>query len=217
MNLSKKPKTDEEKIINTVAQFKEQFKEKQKNLVYVLVISLAVILIVSGVFIYMSTAKTKASELEAEGYKYFYSARGENAPAMYSKALESFKNAYNTRKSAYSLFYIANCYVELGKIDDAINSLNELVNKFSDPTNLSFAYNKLSSLYLKKGDTQKALDSLDKLKKTKGAPLQDMAYMQSATILESLGKTEEAKAQYKELIDKFPTSLLSAQAKAKLK
>lgn len=217
MKFSKKPKTEEEKIINTVSTFKEQFKEKQKNLIYVLVCFLAVIIIVSGVFIYMTTSKTKAAELEAEGYKYFYSARGDNAPAMYSKALETFKNAYNTKKSAYSLFYIANCYVELGKIDDAIQSLNELVQKFSDPINLSLAYNKLSSLYLKKGDPQKALESLDKLKKLKDATLKDVAYMQSALILESLGKPEEAKTQYKELIDKFPTSILSAQAKAKLK
>ncbi|HIJ59640.1 MAG TPA: tetratricopeptide repeat protein [Nitrospirae bacterium] len=217
MKLEKKPQTDEEKIVTTITELKEQFREKQKNLVYLLVGSLSVVLILSVVYIYTTSSKSKAAEFEAEGYKYFYGARGNDAQLMYLRALEAFKNAYNTRKSAYALLYIANCYVELGKFDDAITTLNDLISNFSDPINLSFAYHKLSWIYMKKEDYQKAISTLENLKKIKGAALQDLAYFQSAIIWEMAGKTEQAQAEYKELIVKFPNSPLTSQAKAKIK
>jgi TolA-binding protein len=43
-----------------------------------------------------------------------------------------------------------------------------------------------------------------------------MALLESAKLMESMGKTAEAKAKYKELTDKFPKSILAVEAKAKL-
>ncbi len=215
MRTQKRELSDEEKVISTVSNLKEKIQERQKNLVYVMAASIALILLVIGVLIYIKSNKAKAEEHEAEGYGYFYSAQGDNTTAMYTKALESFKKAYDTQKRAYTLFYIANCYERLGKNDEALKTLNDLVNNFSDTVTLSLAYNKMAAIHINKGDPQRALEALDKLKKTKGGALQDLAIMQSAAILESMGKSDEAKAQYRELVERFPNSLFASLARAK--
>lgn len=216
MSISTKNLTEEQKIITTMSEFKEQMLSKQRHLIITALIVVIVLLLVVGVWIYIKSVKSKAEELEAEGYRYFYSASGENQKANYEKALEAFKKSYETKKTAYALLYIANCYEGLGRLDDAIKSLKELVEQFSDPTMLSLGYNKLAALYTAKGDAQSALEVLDRLKKTKGAKLQDFAYLQAGAILETMGKTDEAKAQYRELSEKFPNSLLAPMAKAKV-
>lgn len=216
MSISTKNLTDEQKIISTMSDFKEQMLAKQRSLIMTALIVVIALVLVVGVWIYIKSMKSKAEELEAEGYRYFYSASGDNKKANYEKALEAFKKSYETRKTAYALLYIANCYEGLGRLDDAIKSLKELVEQFSDPIMLSLGYNKLAALYVEKGDAQSALETLDKLKKTKGAKLQDFAYMQAGAILETIGKPDEAKAQYREMSEKFPNSLLAPIAKAKV-
>jgi TolA-binding protein len=42
-----------------------------------------------------------------------------------------------------------------------------------------------------------------------------MALMQSGRILELQGKTDEARAKYRELVAKFPNSIFSGEAKAR--
>ncbi|MFQ3573506.1 MAG: tetratricopeptide repeat protein, partial [Thermodesulfovibrionales bacterium] len=89
----------------------------------------------------------------------------------------------------------------------------ELVNNYNDVRILSIAFSKLSALYIKKGDAQKALDSIDNINKLKGGFLQDFAYYQGAAILETIGKTEEARVRYKELAERFPNSPFAPMAK----
>jgi tetratricopeptide (TPR) repeat protein len=215
LKTQKRELSDAEKVISTVSSLKEQLQEKQKNLIYAIAAFVAVILLVVGSFTYINSNKIRAAEYEADGYGYFYRAQGDNASAMYMKALESFKKAYYTQKRAYTLFYIANCYEKLGKSDEALKTLNDLVNNFNDTVTLSLTYNKMAALHINRGEPQKALEAFDKLKKTKGAPLQDLAIMQSAVILESMGKNEEAKAQYKELVERFPNSPFAPLVRAK--
>ncbi|HEX8948132.1 MAG TPA: tetratricopeptide repeat protein, partial [Dissulfurispiraceae bacterium] len=119
-------------------------------------------------------------------------------------------------KTPEALLNIANCYYALGNYDEAIKSLDEFVRQFSDPNLVSLAYHKKAMAYMKKGDTNNALGALDSLAKLKGGSLQDVALLESGEMLESMGKPEDAKNKYKELVSKFPNSALAAQAKAKL-
>ncbi|MCX8028076.1 MAG: tetratricopeptide repeat protein [Thermodesulfovibrionales bacterium] len=216
MQYSKKTLSEEEKIATTIDEFKERIQSKQKTLVYIAVAAIFLIMVVSGGFLYVSASNQKAQEYEAEGYRFFYAAGKDNPSENYNKALEAFKRSYDAKKTAYALLYIANCYEGLGKVDDAIRSLEELVSSFNDIQVLSIAYNKLSALYIKKGDVQRALDSVEKINRLKGGFLQDFAYFQSAAILETMGKTEEARLKYKDLTDKYPNSPFAQLAKKKL-
>lgn len=216
MQYSKKTLSEEDKFVSTIDDFKERIQSKQKTLVYIAMGVVLLIVIVVGGMIFVNINNQKAKEYEAEGYKYFYSATKDNASDYYSKALELFKKAYDSKKTAYSLLYIATCYEKLGRFDDAIKSLDELVKNFNDAETLSIGYNKLSAIYIKKGEPQKAIDSLDNITKLKGGVLQDFAYLQSALLLETIGKPDDAKLRYKNLTDKHPNSPFVFLAKKKL-
>jgi TolA-binding protein len=74
----------------------------------------------------------------------------------------------------------------------------------------------MAMTYVKKGDMENALNSLKNLSSIKNSPLQDVALMESGKILDHIGKKEEAKSKYKELINNFPKSALANEAKVRL-
>ena len=114
------------------------------------------------------------------------------------------------------LLYIANCHYELGGYDEAIKTLKELTNRFPDSGIASIAYYKTATAYVKKGDTDNALNALKQIVSVKDSALQDMALLETGKILELSGKTEDAMNKYKELINKFPKSALINEAKARM-
>lgn len=203
-----------EDLKETVIDIKERLRQKQRTLVYALAGFLVAVIATVAVTVHLKTSKGKASELEFEGYKLYYS----DDPGMpsferHQKALEMFKKSYAAKKTPQALFYTANCYYELGSYDDAVKTLNELNNQFSDPHINSLAYYKMAMAYLKKGETDNAINALKSLYSIKGATLGDMALLEWGKILNAQGKTEEAKEKYKELINKFPKSALLEEAK----
>ena len=208
----------EDNLSETVVDIRERIKERQRTLVYSLIAFGVVLAAVAAFFIYNRTTTGKAQELAFEGDKLLYSdAQASPAsPDRYKSALEKFKQSYSAKKTPEALLNIANCYYALGNYDEAIKSLDEFVRQFSDPNMVSLAYHKKAMAYMKKGDTNNALGTLDSLAKLKGGSLQDVALLESGEMLESMGKPEDAKSKYKELISKFPNSTLAAQAKAKL-
>ncbi|MBZ0157178.1 MAG: tetratricopeptide repeat protein [Alphaproteobacteria bacterium] len=210
---------NEETLSETVVDLRERLKERQKTLVYGLIAFGAVVLLVVAVMVYTRVTTSKAAALQTEGYRIFF---GETtiqytSPAdRYKSALEKFQKAYDTKKSPVTLLYIANSYYELGNYDEAIKTLKDLTSRYSDLRIVSLAHYKLSSAYLKKGDANSALTTLTNLAGIKDSPLQDLALLESGKVLETMGKKEEAKAKYKELIDKFPKSSLVPEARARL-
>jgi len=206
----------EEDLRETVTDIKERLKQRQRTLVYALAGFLVAAISTVVVTVHLKTSKAKASELEFEGYKLYYSDEqtlGMTSFERRQKALEMFKKSYAAKKTPYVLFYIANCYYELGNYDEAVKTLNELNSEFSDARINSLAYYKIAMAYLKKGETDNALNALKSLYSIKGATLGDMALLEWGKILESQGKKEEAQEKYKELINKFPKSALLEEAK----
>jgi tetratricopeptide (TPR) repeat protein len=113
--------------------------------------------------------------------------------------------------------YIAGCYYELGRYDEAITTLKDFTQRYSKEEKfIPLAYEKMAMAYERKGDTKEAMKALEALYNLKGDIYKDFALIESARLLEKEGKTEEAKKKYKELSDKFPNSPFSDAAKAKL-
>lgn len=215
----KKVFTPEEEIKETVEDIKEKIKTRQRTLAYLIGIFFVLITIVVSFIVYNRISLSKALEFQAEGYKLFY---GEYLTSImqpterYQKALDLFKKSYNKKKRPDTLLYIANCYYELGNYDEAIKNLNLLIEKFSEPKLVSMAYYKIAMSYLKKNDPDKALFMLKNISGIKNGAYQDVALFEIGNLLESMGKTEEAKASYRELINKFPKSGLINEAKKRL-
>lgn len=214
-----KKTTPEEGLKETVEDIKVRLKQRQRMLVYSLIIFSVLTVSIVGFVFYNKAATNKALELELEGYRLFhedYTAQFVSPEERYKKALGMFQSSYEKKKKPHVLLYIAYCYYELGKYDESIKTLKELNNQFSDQQIISLSYYKMAMAYVKKGDMENALNCLKSLSSIKNSPLQDVALMESGKILEHTGKKEEAKSKYKELINNFPKSALANEAKVRL-
>ncbi|MFA4830041.1 MAG: tetratricopeptide repeat protein [Thermodesulfovibrionales bacterium] len=175
---------------------------------------------IAGSFIYNSTMKNKAEKLEYEAYKMYYGLYQTQPVAgeeQYKKSLEMFKKAYDTKKSPVSLFYIANCYYEMGRYDEALNALRELNQKFPDDERfVPLSYYKMAMASLKKGSNEEALKYLDILYRYKTGTYKDLSLIESGKILEAMGKADDAKRKYEELTKNFPQSPFAEEAQIKI-
>lgn len=207
-------------VSGVISQVKDTVKKKKD--VFTTVVAACVILIVAviGFSIYTTSARTKAENLEYEAYKTYYGLYQKQAVAkdeQYNKAAEMFKKAYDNRKSPVSLFYIANCYFELGKYDDALNALKELNQKFPDDERfVPLSYHKMAMISLKKNNSDEALKYLDVLYKYKTGAYKDLSLLETAKIFEASGRTEDAKIKYQELSRDFPKSPFAEEALTRL-
>ncbi len=209
----------DESLQETVEDIRSRLKERQRTLVIGLVVVLAVIVCVGGFYIYSKSQTDKAAGLQREAFQLYYS---ENAaqPSLagdnYKKALDLFRKSYDVKKKADVLLYIGYCQYQLGNYDEAIKTLKDLTEKFTDPRIVPLAYYKMAEAYLNKNDATNALAVMNTLANLKDNIFHDMALMESGKILEAQGKKDEAKAKYKELIAKYPNSALAGEAKARI-
>jgi predicted negative regulator of RcsB-dependent stress response len=205
----------EENLKGTVEDIRGKIKEQQRILIIALVAFLVVLIAVGGFFIYSKWQGEKAEALQLEAYKAFYNEGGAQAQGdNYKKALDLYKKSYDAKKKADVLLYIAYCQYGLGYYDEAIATLKEFNNKFNDPAITPLAYYKLAEAYLKKDDKTNALAAFNSIT---GGIYQDLAIVHAGKILEMQGKTAEAEAKYKELLEKFPRSAYASEVKARLK
>ncbi|MBI4691042.1 MAG: tetratricopeptide repeat protein [Nitrospirae bacterium] len=175
---------------------------------------------ITGFFIYSHSLKREADKLGYEAYKTYYGLYQKQPipkDEQYKKAMELFKKAYDTKKSPLSLFYIANCYYEMGRYEDAINTLKDLNQKFPDDERfVPLSYFKMAMAALKKGSSEDALKSLDVLYNYKTGSYKDLSLVESGKILEAMGRSEDAKKKYEELTKNFPQSPFSEEIKTTL-
>jgi predicted negative regulator of RcsB-dependent stress response len=81
---------------------------------------------------------------------------------------------------------------------------------------IPLVYQKMATVYIKKGDINEALKTLDTLSALPGGTFKDLALLESGKLLEKQGKPDEAKKKYEELTKKFPDSPYKDEAAAKL-
>lgn len=215
---TQKTEQHETDLRETVEDIRERLKERQRTLVYALLAAGILILAAGGFYIYNATSTARAQELRYEGYKLLYGkTQTPLAPAeRFKGALEQFTKSYAAKKNPVTLLYIADSHYALGEFDQAITTLNELLARHAEPTLTPLAHYKLAAAYLKKGDTAGALASFNNLAALKDGALQDMALLESGRLLETMGKAQEAKMKYNELLKRFPQSVLLDEAKARL-
>jgi predicted negative regulator of RcsB-dependent stress response len=218
--ISKKPTLDTETEVKAkFSSLKDAIRERRKTAVTYGSVFIIVILAVAGFLMYSYNSRQQSTQLEYEAYKIYYSTspQGTNKTERVTKALDLFKKAYDTSKTPISLFYIANCYYELGRYDEALTALKDFAGRYSSNEKLApLAYQKMAMVYIVKGDMNGALKTLDALYNQKGNIYKDFSLIESAKLLEKEGKTDEAKKKYDELVKKFPDSPFIDEAKAKL-
>lgn len=210
----------ETEVADRIADIRDQLREKQKMVVTYGLAALVVIVAVAGILLYRQNKAETSRQLEYEAYKIYYGEYQKQpaaGPERFQKALDLFQQAYQKRQSARLLFYIASSNAELGKYDEALKSLGELIKAHpSDKDLLPLAFQKMADIQLRKGNKDEALKTLNTLYMSAGSIYKDLALIESARILESQGKKDEALAKYKELAEKFKDSPYRAEAEAKI-
>jgi predicted negative regulator of RcsB-dependent stress response len=216
----KKTTISEVNVKDKLTSLKDIIRERQGRALKYGAGILVIFIAVAGFLFYYNISQKKASIFEYEAYRIYYNAYQHpplDKDAQYKKALDMFKKAYDTKKSPLSLFYIAACCDELGKQDDALKTLKDFIQRYSnEDLFIPLVYQKMSMIYIKKDNVNEALKTLDTLYNLKGDIYKDFALMESGRLLEKEGKIEEAKKKYKELTIKFPNSPFIEEAKAKL-
>ncbi|KAF0144069.1 MAG: hypothetical protein FD156_2113 [Nitrospirae bacterium] len=214
-----KKTASEMEVKGAISRLRESAVKKKSSVMAAAGAILIVAGAIAGFFIYSSTTKNKAEKLEYEAYKMYYGlyqAQPVAGEEQYKKSLEMFKKAYDTKKSPVSLFYIANCYYELGRYDEALNTLRELNQKFPDDERfVPLSYYKMAMASLKKGSNEEALKYLDILYRYKTGTYKDLSLIESGKILEAMGKADDAKKKYEELTKNFPQSPFAEEAQIK--
>lgn len=217
---SKRITGTEEEVRDKLVGLRDTLQEKKRNILKYVAIVLVVLVGIAGFLSYDHTSKKKARTLAYEGYKIYenlYQSQPLPREERYRKALDTFRQSYEAKKSPSVLLYIAGCYYELGNYDEAIKTLKDFTRRYSNKDKLvPLAYEKLAMAYEKKGDTKEAMKALEDLYNFKGYIYKDLALLESARLLEREGKIDEAMTKYKELSEKFPNSPFVEEAKAKL-
>jgi predicted negative regulator of RcsB-dependent stress response len=218
--VAKKSTDTEADVKERLLGLKDTLKERQRTALQIGVGVVVIIVALIGFLVYSSASRKKASTLEYEGYKVYYSnpqVQAANREELNKKALDLFKKAYDTKNSPFSLYYIAACYYELGKYDECLKTLKDFTQKYqTDEKFMPLAFQKMALTYIKKGDINEAKKTLDALYNLKGDIYKDFALAEYGRLLEKEGKLEEAKKKYDELVKKFPKSPFIDEAKAKL-
>ena len=217
--LPKKSSDTEEEVKDKLVTFVDTFKDRQKKFISYGVVILVIIIAVIGFFMYSFNVQKNATHLSYDAYNIYYDVY-QTTPLTEKerdeKALTLFTQAYETKKSPRALLYIASCYSDLGKYDDAIKTLKDFTARYSNEQSmLPIAYMKLAQVYKRKGDTDEALKTLDSFSHFKSDTFKDFALMESGRILEKEGKRQEAQARFNELTTRFPHSPFFEEAKAK--
>lgn len=210
-----------EKNVTDFLQTTKNFITGRRKIFFPLILALFIIAFaLAGFSIYRSNLKSKAETLEYEGYKTYYGLY-QKQPAqkedLYQRALEKFKKAYDTKRSPFSLFYIASCYYDMGKYDEALKNLKDLNERFPDDERfVPLSYYKMAVISAKKGDKDAALKLLDTIYLYKTGSFKELALIESARILESMGKTAESTKKYEEITKNYPGSPFIEEAREKL-
>jgi predicted negative regulator of RcsB-dependent stress response len=216
----KKAAGAETEVVGKLSDIRDQLRTKQRTVLTYGIIAIVIVAAAAGILFYRYSEGRQARQLAYEAYKAYYNEYQKQPGAgqeHFQKALDLFKQAFQKRKSATVLFYIASSYSELGKYDDALKTLNELIRDYpSDKDVLPLAYQKIADIQIKKGDKDAALKTLNTLYISAGSIYKDLALVESARILESEGKKEEALAKYRELVEKFKDSPYLTEAEAKI-
>lgn len=218
--IPKKTIGTEAEVKEKLTSLKDKIKGRQSTVLKFGIGILIILVALVSFLVYSYTSQQRAKLLEYEGYKIYYSnprAQAADKEEQIKKALDTFKKAYDTGKSPFSLFYIAACYYDLGKYDDALKTFEDFTQRYSnDEMFMPLAYQKMAQIYTKKGDIKEAEKTLDLLYNLKSDIYKDFALMEYGKLLEKEGKIEEAKKKYEELAKKFPNSPFTNEAKAKL-
>lgn len=213
---AKKKPVQENEVKSAALQALEKIKKEKKQVITGVSIVIAIIVLYAAFTVYSSSMSAKAYKLESEAYKYYYGETADKAmpeAERWKKALELYRQSVDAKVTPTALFYLGNCYYNLKDYDNALKEYGRFVDKFSsDKRILPLVYQKMSSVYSRTNQKDKALDSLNKLADIDNGIFKDTALVLEARLYDDSGEKDKALEKYKEIMTKYPDSPWSSEA-----
>lgn len=218
--VTKKIGLKEEEVKSAAVRSLGVIKEKKRIFILILIALGIVVISTIAFMLYSSSMKEKAYSFEREAYNYYYKVNLKTPltdEERWRKSLELFQNAIKVKSTPTVQFYIGNCYFNLGDYDNAIKAYNKFTDEYKkEEVILPLVYQKLASAYIKKGKNDEIIKTLDTLTQFKNGIFKDAALILEARHYEITGRDEDAIKKYKELVDGFPSSPWTAEARARI-
>ncbi len=216
----KKKLADETEVTTHARHALDAIKAKQRQTITIIsAIAVVAFLLVAFKF-YMSSQSEKIFDLQREAFTYYYKEKPHDTlpdAERWKKALELFQKSVDVKITPTALYYLGNCYFNLGDYENAIKQYSLFSDKLSgEYETLPLVYQKLASAYFKTGKNDKALETLGRLAQVKNGNFKDTALLMEARYYEGKGDTAKAIEKYKTLSAEFPASPWSAEATAKV-
>jgi len=193
----KKPDRFREAIADAIVFASENYRK-------ILTVFGAAILILVVVFVAIAILERRElsanSEFTEALKRYKEANSGQNPQEALNRFLEVHKKYPRADISKVALYYAAEINYNMGRYDDAITLLSDLIK--GGPKNqivVDAAYLRLGTAFFNKGNWQLAIDYLSKVDK-EGNPHRNQAELYIALSLEKLGKSDEAEKMYKQLL-----------------
>ncbi len=215
----RKKNVPEKEVKSAALHALEELRKRQKQAIIAASAVVAVIILYVIYALYSSSAARKAYSLETEAYKYYYATGDEvlTGKDRWKKALELFQKSVDIRPTPTALFYLGNCYFNLGDFDSAVRQYNAFIDKFGGNREiLPLVYQKLASAYFRTGQDGKAIETLARLAEIEDGAFKDTALVLEARYYERAGEDARALEKYRELSTEFPSSPWSAEAASKI-
>jgi|Deesub1362A_J573_1020465.scaffolds.fasta_scaffold00486_17 tetratricopeptide (TPR) repeat protein len=215
----KRPKTEVQEIQSLYGRLLFFWQRHHRRLLLALAVLLLVLAVGLGGLYWQHSTDRKAQRLAYEGYKLYhnlYLAEPLTAQERYQRALKAFQEAQALRPSAYNLYYIGACLAELGRLQEAAETLQRLLREYpQEPYLGQLARLKLAQVASRQGRTEEALGHLRELSARRGS-FADLALLQEARLLQEMGKTQEALKKYRSLLQGFVNSPYAEEARQAL-
>lgn len=231
--ISKKPELKKpDEFVSTVDQLTGAVRTRARLLLAIFGILVLLGGAIGGFVWYSVRQEQSASVLEMEAARYYHqpvestpqdkgdpqSLRAENL----KKAIELYQRVVaqypRTKAAAWSRYYLGNSYLELGDYDGAISAYQVFIKRHPGSTFLiAMAWQRLGYAYLAKGDLKQAEMFFEAVANGKEAQNKDQSLFEIGRLREFQGRKQEAITPYQEMVNKYPDSVLAAEAKARLR
>jgi len=210
-------KEDVQEVLSRIA---EQAGERKKQLAMAGIALLVVVLVSAGAYLFNKNANQRALLLESDAYMLFkgnYGTESERTEGL-EKALADFRDANATRPTAFRKYYIAETLFELGRYEDCLKALDEFDAEYS--SNMRFlpvARLKRAMVQRRMGNSEAALATLQEFNFISSRNLKDYAIIETAELLETMGRDNDAQQYYSQILREYPESRFIQLAQSRVK
>ncbi|HEY6009934.1 MAG TPA: tetratricopeptide repeat protein [Nitrospirota bacterium] len=206
----------EQEIMTIAHKISDVFAAYRKQIMIGASVVVVLLIILAGFSLMRSSQEKKAAPLVAAAYEYYNPSSGMKPD--YAKALELFNDIRNkfsgTRSGAIAHYYLGNCLVSLGRMDEALKEYGDFVKKYSGEKLLAgLVYQRMGYVYEMLGKQADAVKAFEQSESLSGP---GVATVELARLYEMSGNMPEAQKKYKAAMGKLGGTAWATEAMGKV-